>query len=396
MELTKRLAHLAVGLGAGVQPGQLVRVSAEVGQEPTVRAVADAAYRAGARFVDLNLFDPIVQRARVLHAPSDALELIPDWEVDRLRMLGEEGGASIKLAGPTAPGAFDDLDPARLGRVTLPSLPQWREVELLVNWTVVPSPTAGWAQALRPDVSSEEAFDALWDDVAYACRLDCQDPVRAWRDRLAQLRARAEALNEIQLDSVRMVGPGTDIQIGLLRDAHWEHPVMVSDRGIEHVPNLPTEEVFTVPDPTRVSGCVRLTRPVAVAGRLVKDVTLEFESGRLSAIDGSAGVEVLREFVSRDEGTSRLGELALVDDSSRVGRLGRTFGVTLLDENAVSHIALGYGFPELVEESQRDEVNRSSWHLDVMVGEQHVEATGVDRDGHEHPLLHGGHWVGPC
>jgi aminopeptidase len=168
---------------------------------------------------------------------------------------------------------------------------------------------------------------------------------------------------------------------------------MVTARGVEHVPNVPTEEVFTVPDPARVDGVVRLTRPALVGGRLIDAVTLQFRGGHVTAIDGPSSVQALREFVARDDGARRLGELALVDSSSRVGQLGRTFGDILLDENAVSHVALGYGFPELVAEGQQDKVNSSAFHLDVMVGSEEVEVTGSDRDGRQHPLLRQGEWV---
>jgi aminopeptidase len=394
VEETQRLADLAVDLGANVQPGQLVRIAAEVGHLDVVRAVAESAYRRGARFVDVRLFDPLVQRARILHVPAAALEEVPSWEVERIRVLGEERGASISITGPTVPWAFDDLDPGRVGRVSLPWVPQWRDVESLVNWTVIPFPTPAWAAAVRPELSGEDALAALWKDVVFACRLDESDPAAAWRTRLGQLGRRAEALNELSLDSVRFHGPGTDVRVGVLAGARWEHPAMVSARGVEHMPNLPTEEIFTVPDPARVDGVVRLTRPALVGGRLIHEVTLEFRGGRVAAIEGPPGVQALREFVARDDGASRLGELALVDASSRVGQLGKTFGVILLDENAVSHVALGFGFPELVaDDDDRDKVNRSAVHLDVMVGSDEIAVTGLDRDGRQHALLRRGEWA---
>jgi aminopeptidase len=393
VEARERLAELAVGFGANVQPGQVVGISAEVGHEALVRAVAESCYRRGARFVDLRLFDPLVQRARIRHAPEDALDHLPCWEAQRVRALAEEGGASILLCGPTVPDAFDDLDARRVGRVSLPSIPAWEEVETLVNWTVVPAPTPGWAQALRPRLAPAESLAALWDDVVHACRLDEPEPVAAWRTRLEELRRRAAWLNELGLDRVRLHGPGTDLQVGLLPSGCWAHPVMVSERGVEHVPNLPTEEVFTVPDPARVEGHARLTRPAVVGGRLVGDVTLRFDGGPV-AVDGPPGVEALRAFAARDAGAGRLGELALVDAGSRVGRLGRTFGVILLDENAASHVALGSGFPEMVGGADRGRVNRSAHHLDVMVGSEAVDATGIGRDGREHPLLRAGRWAG--
>jgi aminopeptidase len=386
VSLRQRLAELAVGLGVNLQPGQTLRVSADVGQAEMVRAVAETAYGRGARFVDVNYFDPHVQVARVRHAPEDALPEIPPWEVERIRQLAADGGASIKITGPTAPGAFDELDPARLGRTSLPSIPEWREVELDVNWTVIASPTQAWAAALRPRDAT--ALQHLWEDVGFACRLDLPDPVAAWHERLAQLQDRARTLNELRLDHVRLHGPDTDLTVGLLPGGRWEHPVMTSSRGIEHVPNLPTEEVFTSPDPQRADGHVALTRPALVGGRQIEDVRLELSRGRITSVEGGTGVEALRALLERDDGASRLGELALVDDSSRVGRLGRTFGVILLDENAAGHIALGSGFPEL-----GDGVNDSAIHLDVMVGSPEVAVTGIDREGEERPLLRDGRWV---
>jgi len=393
MDVVERLASLAVEFGANVQPGQVLEVKAEIGHENVVRAVADAAYRAGASYVDMRVIDPYVDRSRVRHGSEDALDHVPSWEVERIRTMGREGHASIKVTGPSAPGLFDDLDPSRVARASLSSLsPEWRKVELLVNWTVVPSPTVGWAQALQPELPAARAVAELWNDITIACRLDTPDPVQAWRQRLKELQNRARALTALKLTSVHFEGPGTDLSIGLLPGARWEHPVMLSGRGIEHVPNLPTEEVFTVPDPTRVDGHVRLTRPALVGGRLIDEARLEFRGGQVVDVDGSDGVQALREFIAGDAGTSRLGELALVDNDSRVGQLNRTFGVILLDENCASHIALGFGFPETVEENDQPAVNESGFHLDLMVGSAEINVTATAATGEQHMLLAAGVW----
>ncbi len=392
MDAAERLASLAVVLGANVQPGQVVSITAELGHEDVVRAVADAAYLAGARYVELRVSDPHVERSRIRHAAAGTLDHVPAWEIERIRAMGRDGNASIKITGPSAPGLFDDLDPRRVARASLPLSPEWRKVELLVNWTVVPSPTIGWALALRPELPAERAIAELWDDITIACRLDAPDPVQAWRQRLNELKDRARALTALNLTCVRLEAPGTNLTVGMLPGARWERPLMVSGRGIEHAPNLPTEEVFTVPDPARVDGHVRLTRPALVGGRLIDGVHLEFRNGCVVDVDGPDGVQALREFIARDAGTRRLGELALVDTDSRVGQLNRTFGVILLDENAVSHIALGFGFPETVEDQDQPAVNESGFHLDLMVGSSQLNVTGMTATGQEHLLLHAGGW----
>jgi aminopeptidase len=262
------------------------------------------------------------------------------------------------------------------------------------NRTIVPAATEGWAAQLRPQLPKDEALSALWGDLAHVCRLDEPDPVAAWRERLAALRKRAAWLTGLELVSVRFEGPETNLTVGLRPGVRWARAEMTSAQGVAYVPNLPTEEVYTTPDPTRVEGQVRLTRPVTIGGGCVEDVVLRFRQGRVVDVGGPSEASALREFVGRDQGAARLGELALVDADSRVAQLGQTFGETLLDENAASHIGLGYGFPALLPSSSRNSANSSDHHLDVMIGSPDVRVVGTDRCGGEHALLHGGRWGG--
>ena len=392
MNRMERLAELAVTFGANVQPGQVLRISGEVGHCELTQVMADVAYRRGAGFVDVDLQDPFVHRARVMHAPSDTLGFAPNWPETRIRELDRQHGASIKIVGPTAPGLLDGLDPARVVAAERPRSRAWREAEYRVNCTIVPGPTPAWARAVHPELAPEMALDALWRDIEVVCRLDAPDPAAAWRRRFADLAERARALTALRLDAVRLRGPGTDLVIGLPPSARWDQAGHVSERGIAHAWNLPSEEVFTVPNRDRVDGHARLTRPVRVAGRLVTGATVAFSAGRVIAVSGGDGVATLREFIARDAGMARLGELALVDADSAVAGTGRTYGITLLDENAASHVALGFGFTDLVDDADRDRVNDAPDHLDVMVGTDEVEVTGRHADGHETPLLRAGRW----
>jgi aminopeptidase len=393
-DLIKALAELAVGVGANVQPGQHVEVSGETGHLETVRAIAAAAYARGAEFVDVEISDPLVQAARIAAAPQASLGHVPAWEEKRVRDLAERGGASILVTGPTCPGLFDGLDPRRVALASQGPSAQWRDATREINWTIVPAATEGWAAELRPQLPIDEAVAALWADIAHICRLDTPDPGAAWQERLEALRERAVWLTAQELHAVRFEGPGTDLTIGLMEGVRWERPEMVTPAGIGFVPNLPTEEVYTTPDSSRVDGCVRLTRPVVIGGRRIDDVSLRFQEGRVVEIDGPSEKAALREFVARDDGTARLGELALVDADSRVAHLGQTFGEILLDENAASHIALGYGFPALIPSSSRQTANASDHHLDLMIGSPEVQVSGVARDGSDVPLLRDGVWVG--
>ncbi len=393
--LAERLADLAVGLGANVQPGQIVTVSTEIGLEEVAREIAACAYRRGARFVDVTYYDPQVKRARIERADEDTLDFVPPWYGERVIELGRCHSARIAVTAPTDPAALGGLDPARLGRDQLPSVPQWMDVlsDRTVNWTIVPYPTMVWARLCYPTLDDEAAFDRLHGDIVHVCRLDEPDPVAAWRARVEELVAVAARLDALRLDALHYEGPGTDLTIGLLPSSHWVGALSTTVDGLEHLPNLPTEEVFTTPDPMRAEGRVRSTRPlVLVDGSIVRGLEVRFEGGRAVEIDADEGAELMRARTARDEGGTRLGEVALVDRESRIGQLGTVFYETLLDENATSHVALGSAYDEAVEEADVPRINRSSTHIDFMIGGDDVDVTGITRGGDRIPVLRGGAW----
>jgi putative nucleotidyltransferase with HDIG domain len=393
-DLTTALADLAVTTGANVQPGQLLEVTGEVGHLELLRAITRSAYDRGAAYVDVQVVDPVSERLRVGAASTADVERVPPWQRERVREIAERGGASILVTGPTFPGLFDGLDPRAVAAAGVGASAEWRDAGRVINWTIVPGATEGWASALRPKPAKDEALSLLWSDLAHVCRLDEDDPAAAWAERLAVLRERAHRLTALELDAVRFGGPGTDLTIGLTAGVRWESAEMTSAAGVRFLPNLPTEEVYTTPDPRRVEGHARLTRPVTIGNVQVEGVVLHFRDGLIVDIEGPPETRALWQFVERDGGTSRLGELALVDRDSRVAGLERPFGEILLDENAASHIALGYGFPALLPPPERPAANASDHHLDVMIGGPEVRVTGIGRDGTVHPLLERGLWVG--
>jgi len=393
--LADRLAELAVGIGANVQPGQIVTISADLGLEEVVREVAARAYRRGAKFVDVTYFDPGVKRARIEHADADTLEFVPPWYGKRVFELGKSHCARVVVAAPSNPRALEGLDPGRLGRDQLPAIAEWMDVlsERTVNWTIVPYPTLPWARLVHPDLDDGAALDRLTQEIVHVCRLDEPDPAAAWRARIAELTAVGERLNALALDAIHFEGPGTDLTIGLLPSSSWIGALSTTIDGLEHLPNVPTEEVFTTPDPERAEGRVRSTKPlVLVDGSIVRGLELRFEGGRAVQIDADEGAEVIRARTARDEGASRLGEVALVDRESRIGQLGTVFYETLLDENATSHVALGSAYEEAVSGDDVPRVNRSGTHIDFMVGGDDVDVTGITGDGKRIPVLRGGAW----
>jgi len=396
-ERLERYARLAVQVGLNLQPGQILLVNALLEHAPLARAIAREAYQAGASYVDVLYGDQHVRRAHIESASEDQLGYSPPWLVQRYRDVGEAGGAICALTGNPEPELYADLDGERVGKARMREVAEesLRLTDGLCNWTIVAYPNAGWAQTVfgEPDV------ERLWDAVGQAVRLDQPDPVTAWREHIARLQQRAAALNERRFDHLRYRGPGTDLTVGLHPDGEWQAALDESN-GIEHVANMPTEEVFTAPDARRVDGTVRSTLPLQIQGNIVRDLEIRFENGKAVEVRAASGEEVMRTHVATDAGSTRLGEVALVDGDSAVGKTGLVFYDTLFDENASSHIALGAAIVQAVpwaHDASPDErfekgVNQSSIHTDFMIGSDELEIDGVGEDGEAVPILRAGAW----
>jgi aminopeptidase len=391
----RELASLIVRFGANVQPGQIVSIASEPGKEPLARAIAEAAYADGAKFVDLSVFDMYFKRARALNADPQTLGFVPPWYGERARALGEQRCAAISLTGPVAPHVMDGVEPQLLGLDMLPRIRESIEIvnERTTNWTVAPCPSPGWAELVHPDLDPSQALERLWSEVAHVCRLDEDDPIAAWERRMRSLTEAAAKLDALTLQALRFEGPGTDLSVGLFPTSRWQCARIATVDGVSHAPNLPTEEVFTTPDPARVEGVVSATKPLFVSGAMVTGLRVRFDGGRAVEIEADHGADTLRKLSGRDPGAARLGEVALVDRESRIGHLGTVFFETLLDENAASHIALGQGLGFAVSDADdRARVNGSELHIDFMIGSNDVSVTGVTADGRELPLLRDGRW----
>ena len=390
-------------VGANVQDGQDVIVLGLVEHAEIVRAIAREAYRAGARHVVVNYADLHVRRAAIELGPEEELGWSSPHILELYRRAFDDNPALISLTGNPDPDLLADLKPALVGRAE-PREARKLSLELTagrhINWTIVSAPNVGWAK----QVFGEPDLDRLWDAVAVATRLDEDDVVGAWRAHAEKLQSRAEGLNESRFDAIRFRGPGTDLSVGLIATGRWDCASNETVTGVEHMPNLPTEEVFTSPDWRRAEGYVRSTAPLIAAGTRVDGLELRFEAGKIVDVQAATGADIIRAQIAMDEQAPYLGEVALVDGSSAVKKTGLVFHDTLFDENATCHIAYGRGFPHALgdegatlskEELLERGINFATVHTDFMIGGPEVEVLGVGADGSETPIIRDEVWQLP-
>jgi len=403
--LLQKFSDLALKVGLDLQPGQRLLILTTLDCAPLVQEVAACAYQMGARLVDVMWDDEELHTLRFQHAPPDSFHEYSTWRTSGILECLKRGDAYLRVYS-LDPNLLQGYNPEHVAAYVQAEAQHVRPVydyraEAGIPWLVITFPAPGWAAAVFPDLPPERQMDALWESLVSLYHLEAPDPAEEWRRYLHKLTARAASLNQKRFAALKFTGPGTDLTVGLAPGHAWFGGWNPGRDGTFFVPNLPTEEVFTLPHRSRVEGTVRLTKPFVNPGILVEDVTFTFAEGRVVQAAAGKGEGLLQKVLDTDEGARRLGEVALVPNSSPISQSGRIFWNPLLDENASCHLALGNayritlsggkGLPE--EAFAAAGGNLSSLHIDFMVGSGELDIDGIAEDGTSEPVMRTGEWA---
>lgn len=400
-----RLAEVAVKVGLQLAPGQDLLLTAPAAALPLVRKIAEHAYKAGAGLVTPFFSDEEITLARYRYGHDDTFDRAAGWLYEGMAKALGNNTARLAIVGDN-PMLLSNEDPAKVSRASKansiayqPALQKIAGFD--VNWNIVAYPTLSWAKQVFPGDEDDVAVQKLAEAIFAASRVDNADPIAAWTAHNAALRTRTDWLNGQRFHALHFKGPGTDLVVGLADGHEWEGGASTAKNGIVCNANIPTEEVFTTPHAARVSGHVHSTKPLSYQGTLIEDIAVRFEEGKIVEAKASRGEAVLNKVLDTDEGSRRLGEVALVPHSSPISASGLLFYNTLFDENAACHIALGQCYSKCFvggdkltpEQIAAQGGNKSFIHIDWMIGSGEIDIDGVHADGRTVPVFRKGEWV---
>ncbi len=410
-ESLQKYAELVVRVGLNLREGQRLLINSLTTRgvllhnAPLVREVAKAAYKAGARYVDVLWGDEELLKTRVQMAPRDSFDEFSDWQVKAVMDLFEQDGASLTIRSNN-PDLMDGEDPEILGQIQKVYLERYEDYANLIgrnkiNWLVIAAAGPAWSARVFPDLEPAEAEKKLWEAIFSITRVDQPDPIAAWEKHVQELRARSEYLNAKQYTALHYKAPGTDLTVGLPQGHFWNSAGSTTQNGDFYIANMPTEEIFTLPHKDQINGHVSASMPLSYGGSLMEDFVLTFENGHVTKATAKKNEAVLKKLVGSDAGASSLGEVALVPHSSPIAQRGHLFFDALIDENAASHLALGraYKFTLKGAENLSDEEfqarggNVSMVHADFMVGSGEMDLDGTTADGAVEPVMRQGEWA---
>jgi aminopeptidase len=402
-----RFAEVAVRVGAGLQPGQELVITAPTDALPLVRLITTHAYKLGAKLVTTLFTDDALALARYQYAPDDTFDYAPTWYYDAIAAAYKSGAARMGITGAN-PALLAGQDPAKVSRANIAMSKAYKPaMEMItrhdINWTIVAAATPAWAALVFPNDAPDVALAKLWDAIFFSSRITGEDALADWKQHNANLKQRVQLLNDNRFHSLHFFTPdgATDLTVGLADQHLWAGGGTTSGNGFFCNPNIPTEECFTTPHKHRVNGHVSASKPLSHQGTLIENIRCTFKDGKIVSATATAGEAAINKLISTDEGARQLGEVALVPNPSPIAQSGVLFWNTLFDENAASHIALGQAYSTCLiggEKMSSEELaalgaNESLIHVDWMIGGPTMNVDGLSANGTAEPLMRNGDWV---
>lgn len=400
----KGYAELIVRVGANIQKGQDVVISAELDQPEFIEMIVEECYKAGAAEVRVEWTHQPLKLLHVQYQSVERLGSVVGWEKQRLLHRAETLPAMIYLESAD-PSGLDTLDQEKWGKSVQMRWgvikPIRDDMENKYQWCIAAVPGKKWAKKVFPELSDTEAVEKLWEAILYTSRAE-HDGVAAWREHNADLKRRCDYLNSLSLRRLHYSSAnGTDLTVGLIPEAQFlAGAEKTLGTGVVFNPNIPSEEVFISPMKGEAEGVVYSTRPLSYRGTMIENFSVRFENGRVSEVHAEKGEAALKTMVNMDEGAKMLGECALVPYDSPIRNSGIMFYNTLFDENAACHLALGDGFANCIrdydkytlEQCREMGINMSMIHEDFMIGSEDLDITGITENGESVQIFKNGNW----
>ena len=403
----QKYAQLIVKVGVNVQPEQLLVINSPVDCAPFTRILVEEGYKAGAKNVMVRWNDDLINKTYYTYVKEEEIKAFPDHVTQLFHYVVDEKAAVISISAPT-PGLLKDVDPKKmqLSSIVANEKIGFYRKHMMGNgsqWCVVAYPTMAWATKVFPELTAKAAFNQLLDKILEASRVrDDNNPVHEWEQHIKTLANHNALFNQYQFESIHFVNQlGTDLTVHLVEHHVWAGGAELGQNGVEFAPNIPTEETFTMPHKYKVDGRVVSTKPLNYQGKLIEDFYLDFKDGKVIGYDAKSEKDALKSLLELDEGSSRLGEVALISFDSPISQTNILFYNTLFDENASCHLALGNAYTMNVQgghdmdEASLEAVgyNKSITHVDFMFGSRDLEVIGTKKDGTTITIFKNGNFV---
>ncbi|WP_436895218.1 aminopeptidase [Mammaliicoccus sciuri] len=401
----QKYAELLVKVGLNVQEKEPVYIQASIDASEFVHLVVEEAYKIGAVDVKVRYNDDRIAQLKYQYEPEAFFENVKQYDIDEKMDYLDRKAAFLSIVS-SSPDSLKDADPNKIRKSMAVNGKAFKDYMVAVqsdrmSWCVASYPSVGWAKMMFPELSDDEAVNKLLETILKTVRVDQEDPVKAWEEHDHLLHEKADYLNNKKYKALHYKSAGTDLTIELPDGQYWSGASSVNSKGNSFVANMPTEEVFTAPNKNGVNGTVSNTLPLSYSGNIIDDFTLTFKDGVVVDYKAGVGEEILKSILETDEGSKRLGEVALVPVDSPISNMNTLFYNTLFDENASCHIALGSAYAFCIEGGKdmsaeqlaENGLNDSTTHVDFMIGSKDLSIDGILENGEKEPVFRDGNWA---